>query len=319
MVDPSQVDLPNIVTLGITGGGKSTINKFLSGGSEDFVVGDHLQSETNEFISGEYFLLGDSKNPKVRLYDTIGFQDNRGIDPDLFKKISQFIQSLLNGISRLLFVIPITSERLDISSFKIGIKLLGKEIFDSNKLILVYTQGGKLKEEFKEKAEKNYNDEAIKILKSNKIDVSKVEQVFYDNDPNLLAQKIIEKIQEADNSQFILPITKQILELKKASPQMTDEKLYFAAAKANPRTERFIKHTVAQYTDIYRYSEAVSKQNPDNEEDRKQYEKNKNMFLIFIKNIKELLEDLYGNVISTFSQLGKKIWDGVSVLKKYFT
>ncbi len=73
----------NIVVLGNTGVGKSSLLNMLAGSQGAFIVGDRAFSETQLTIYKEFRLMGKPDSIRVRLVDTQGLSDSGGDTKDM--------------------------------------------------------------------------------------------------------------------------------------------------------------------------------------------------------------------------------------------
>jgi len=73
----------NIVVLGNTGMGKSSLLNMLAGNQDAFIVGDRAYSETQLTIFKEFRLMGKPDGLKLRLVDTQGLSDSGGDTKDM--------------------------------------------------------------------------------------------------------------------------------------------------------------------------------------------------------------------------------------------
>ena len=84
----------NIVVLGNTGVGKSSLLNFLSNNKNAFPEGDTAISVTSKAQFNVSKWLGDDKNKTVRFCDTQGLSDSRGIDTENIKQMIATIKEL---------------------------------------------------------------------------------------------------------------------------------------------------------------------------------------------------------------------------------
>lgn len=156
-----------IVVVGKTGSGKSHIcREFLSGGDEYFIPDEDLKSFTREFAEKEVFLFGNDGNPKIKLVDTIGFDDNV-VDELIFEKYGKFCKSWEeNGINLMLFTVDILNPRLDISPFRMFYSFYG-DFYD--RIAVVLMKGDQIAEKFYEKRVSSYRKDAEALLKENQL------------------------------------------------------------------------------------------------------------------------------------------------------
>jgi predicted GTPase len=86
----------NIVVLGNTGVGKSSLLNMLAGSQGAFIVGDRAYSETQLTIYKEFRLMGKPDSIRVRLVDTQGLSDSGGDTKDM-----QHIKNMVEKIREL--------------------------------------------------------------------------------------------------------------------------------------------------------------------------------------------------------------------------
>ena len=84
----------NIVVLGNTGVGKSSLLNFLSNNKEAFPEGDTATSVTSKAQFKVFKWMGDPKNQNIRFCDTQGLSDSRGIDTENIKQMIATIKDL---------------------------------------------------------------------------------------------------------------------------------------------------------------------------------------------------------------------------------
>ena len=192
---------PRIVVVGKTGSGKSHIcREFLSGGDEYFIPNEELKSFTREFTEKEVHLFGIDGNPKIKLVDTIGFDDNV-VDELIFEKYGKFCKSWEgNGINLMLFTVDVLNPRLDISPFRMFFSFYG-DFFE--RIALVLMKGDQIAEKFYEKRVSSYRKDAEALLKENQLMGSDKKLVIFDyyREKELLLNFIANRIEkERDNN-----------------------------------------------------------------------------------------------------------------------
>ncbi|CAG8776152.1 19639_t:CDS:10 [Gigaspora margarita] len=112
----------NILLIGKTGNGKSTLANVLTG-TNLFKESDSAVSETKEINSEEF----ECEGVNYRIIDTIGMDDNTGLtNEEILEKVAQATYSMKEGISQIMFV---TSGRFDRSEM-LAYSLLKGTIFD---------------------------------------------------------------------------------------------------------------------------------------------------------------------------------------------
>lgn len=102
IIQAKENDTRNILIVGMTGGGKSTLANVLTGGAK-FEEKSSSTSVTEKFQKSDIFKWQD-KN--YRLIDNIGFGDSSNIsERDILFKIGEGIHSAREGINQILFVV----------------------------------------------------------------------------------------------------------------------------------------------------------------------------------------------------------------------
>ncbi|GES90155.1 kinase-like domain-containing protein [Rhizophagus clarus] len=107
-------DIKNILVVGRTGGGKSTLANVLTN-SNEFKESAYAISETKYFRKKEFEWNEDNKEDNFRVVDTIGVGDTKLSTENTLFKIADGILSMPEGISHVLFVINgrFTKEEID--------------------------------------------------------------------------------------------------------------------------------------------------------------------------------------------------------------
>jgi GTPase SAR1 family protein len=158
-----------IVAFGVTGAGKSTLLNRLCGQSI-FPEGNNLNSKTKTQQASTCRWLGHGS--EVEVYDTPGFFDVDGDSFQLLNFLINFLKDLRNqgGFTLGLFLIPVTSARLDIAhSRSLGFlqTLMGNECLNHIKIVL--TQSNRLDPGIRELAVHRYLTEGPGILQGSGI------------------------------------------------------------------------------------------------------------------------------------------------------
>jgi energy-coupling factor transporter ATP-binding protein EcfA2 len=104
----------NILLIGRTGGGKSTLANVLSG-TNKFKESENSTSETRDIKVEEFELEINNKKAKYRIIDTVGMDDTELTEQEVLKRIAKACYEARDGIYQILFVIQgrITQKELE--------------------------------------------------------------------------------------------------------------------------------------------------------------------------------------------------------------
>jgi GTPase SAR1 family protein len=83
----------NVIALGNTGVGKSSLMNMLSGNENEFEVNNNAINYANVIESKVFNAMGENKYPKLRLIDTQGLSDGRGDERD-YENIKNIVQKM---------------------------------------------------------------------------------------------------------------------------------------------------------------------------------------------------------------------------------
>jgi predicted GTPase len=83
----------NVIALGNTGVGKSSLMNMLSGKEDEFEVNNDAVNYANVIESKVFNAMGENKYPKLRLIDTQGLSDGRGDERD-YENIKNIVQKM---------------------------------------------------------------------------------------------------------------------------------------------------------------------------------------------------------------------------------
>ncbi|KAF0420614.1 GTPase imap family member 7-like [Gigaspora margarita] len=118
-----QLEIKNLLIVGRTGNGKSTLANVLSGTNE-FKESEKSVSET-KYFQDEYFT---HKGNVYRVVDTIGVGDTKLSKNDILLRIAEAVYTMKEGISQIFFVVGRRFTKEETETFE----LLKKAIFESN-------------------------------------------------------------------------------------------------------------------------------------------------------------------------------------------
>ncbi|KAF8850292.1 P-loop containing nucleoside triphosphate hydrolase protein [Acephala macrosclerotiorum] len=131
-----------VAVMGVTGSGKSTFVKLVSG-RDDVIVGDSLQSETSEVRAYEFF----HKDTSFILVDTPGFDDTKSNDNQITQMILDWLRSsLLEGtqLNGVIYLHRISDPRMGgtaLRNNRMFRKLCGENAFKNVILATTFWEG----------------------------------------------------------------------------------------------------------------------------------------------------------------------------------
>jgi predicted GTPase len=139
----------NIILLGKTGSGKSTVGNVLSA-KKEFEESPNLDSCTKNCKIVENHLFGNPNFPKVKIIDTPGFMDSTGQDNNTVDAIMEMLETVSEeGIHLGIFCFAATETRCDggiVQALTLIHQLMSREVFQH--MVLCITQVNKLRDEF---------------------------------------------------------------------------------------------------------------------------------------------------------------------------
>lgn len=175
---------PLILAMGRSGVGKSTILNKITGDSTKFLAGQGAESLTDDFIFKRAYWRGDSNDNQILVCDSIGYEDNRSIDPLFATKTQRFLLELNHGIDVLLVLVnsQLSFRENYMPTINLTLDLLGKKII--SKMILVFTQTNMLQHSEREKCLKEFSFEKIKnSINARGHCIKQSQIIIYENTP----------------------------------------------------------------------------------------------------------------------------------------
>lgn len=270
----SKVNTPTLVAVGVPGGGKSTIMKHISPNSVNFHISDSSQSNTFDYADEICYLKDNRKLSRVRLYDTVGLCESHKIVPNLLTGLSRFLQQFKDGITILLFVIPVVDERFNVEVFRRILSIFGRRITFTNNMAIVYTQSSRLNEKERIKTINKYKSETASILQYHGIRVDNIPQIDFDDDRDQFVDIICGIVQDNIKTPFMPEITSQLLMLKNRDPDIEDDEALVKVSQNNPEMSELVRIITEDSKVILEESKAMSDMNPNDQEERNRYLQN---------------------------------------------
>ncbi|CAI2180216.1 15123_t:CDS:10 [Funneliformis geosporum] len=117
----------NILLVGYTGNGKSTLANVLTG-TDFFREGGYCVGETKNIKSVEFKCEGSN----YRIIDTPGFGDTSLTEKEILNKIAEAVHEARDGITQIFFIIGGRFSKAEIDTYEAVYKLFSKAICDEN-------------------------------------------------------------------------------------------------------------------------------------------------------------------------------------------
>ncbi|CAG8513010.1 15986_t:CDS:1 [Funneliformis mosseae] len=194
-IETQEDDVENILLIGRTGGGKSTLANVISN-TDEFGESGSSVSKTKRFQTKDFTWNG----TKYRIVDTIGVGDTKNSEEEVLYMIGEAVHSMKKGIKQVFVIIGGRFTKEEVETFD----LLKKAIFESG--ITKYTTIVRTRfEDFENpeecnKDKENLKNENKKIFKL----VDSCNDIVYVNNPPLSKRRLEDNKKDRENSRKIL-------------------------------------------------------------------------------------------------------------------
>ncbi|RIA89982.1 hypothetical protein C1645_823990 [Glomus cerebriforme] len=130
-VETQEDEAENILLISHTGSGKSTLANVLTNNTNDFKIGEGLNSKTIKF-KGKVFNIFDQEIQimiKYRVFDTVGIGNTKLSSWKVMLDLAEAIYIMRRGIKRVFVVVEKLTDK-EMKVFNMAEEIFGKEIFE---------------------------------------------------------------------------------------------------------------------------------------------------------------------------------------------
>ena len=140
-----------ILVLGQTGSGKTTLNIKINDKDRYIIINENNSNNQSDSQTSDiniYYIKSHNGFPPIKIIDTPGFGDNKGIEYDkyIIKKIGELFLNKISKINVICLVVQSYNIRLTLNQkyiFQSVINLFGKNVIENFVIMLTFSDGGK--------------------------------------------------------------------------------------------------------------------------------------------------------------------------------